>query len=173
MARKNKNIFRKLFQKHTLIILNEESQEEQFSVRLNRMNVLVILALFTFFTVAVTALTLLYTPIHGYILPSEKQVQVKDKQEILNLTDKVIELEAKAHANDIYINNLRAILAGEVPIPKIDTANQQFTTSVELDKVSLLPSEDDLKLREEVEREEMFSVSGSSFSSDTGNLLFT
>ncbi len=171
--RKNKNIFRKLFQKHTLIILNEESQEEQFSVRLNRMNVLVILALFTFFTVAVTTLTLLYTPIHNYILPSEKKADVIDKQQVIMLTDKVMELESKSKANDIYIRNLRAIVSGEVPVPDIDTTNQQFTASFDLDKVDLSPTKDDLKLREEVEREEMFNVNGSTNGSESGNLLFT
>src|SRR5690606_11424480 len=44
---------------------------------------------------------------------------------------------------------------------------------VDLSKVDLSPSKDDLKLREEVEREEMFSVSTSAQSSESGNLLFT
>lgn len=173
MVKKKKNIFRKLFQKHTLIILNEEAQEEEFSVRLNRMNVLVIIALFMFFTVAVTTLALLYTPIHDYILPSEKQGTVIDKQEIIRITDKVIELESKSKANEIYIRNLRAILAGEVPMPEIDTTNHQFKTSVDLDKVDLAPTREDLVLREEVAREEMFSVNGSTNNGDSGNLLFT
>lgn len=174
MVKKKKNIFRKLFQKHTLIILNEEAQEEEFSFRLNRWNVLVVVALFTFFTVAVTTLTLLYTPIHSYILPSNKQETVIDKQEMIRITDKIIELENKSKANEIYINNLRAILAGKVPMPQINTANNQLTTSVDLDKVDLAPSKDDLQLREEVAREEMFSVNGStSGGGDSGNLLFT
>lgn len=173
MERKKKNIIRKLFQKHTLIILNEESQEEQFSVRLNRMNVLVIIALFTFFTIACTTLTLLYTPLHNYILPSEKQVSVKDKQEILLLTEKVEELEARAKSNDVYIKNLRAILAGEIPMPQIDTTNNQITTSVELDKFDLSPTREDLDLRKEVEQEEMFSVEGNSNGGELGSLLFT
>jgi len=173
MERKKKNIIRKLFQKHTLIILNEESQEEQFSVRLNRMNVLVIIALFTFFTIACTTLTLLYTPLHNYILPSEKQVSVKDKQEILLLTEKVEELEAHAKSNDVYIKNLRAILAGEIPMPQIDTTNNQITTSVELDKFDLSPTREDLDLRKEVEQEEMFSVEGNSNGGELGSLLFT
>lgn len=171
--KKKKNIFRKLFQKHTLIILNEEAQEEEFSFRLNRWNVLVVVALFTFFTVAVTTLTLLYTPIHDYILPSEKQADVIDKQEIIKITDKIIELESKSKANAIYINNLRAIISGDVPMPEIDTTNNQFTTSVDLDDVDLAPTKDDLQLREEVEREEIFSVNGSTNSSESGGLLFT
>lgn len=173
MERKKENIIRKLFQKHTLIILNEDSQEEQFSVRLNRMNVLVIIAVFTFFTIACTTLTLLYTPLHNYILPSEKQITVEDKQEILKLTEKLEELETRAKSNDVYIKNLRTILAGEIPMPEIDTANGQITTSVELDKFDLAPAKEDLELRKEVEQEEMFSVEGKSNSGEIENLLFT
>ena len=173
MAKKKKNIFRKLFQKHTLIILNEESQEEQFSFRLNRMNVLVVIALMTFFTMACTTLTLLYTPLHDYILPSEKQVDVQDKQEILNLTNQIEQLEIKTKANDIYIKNLRSILSGEVPIPEIDTTQSPITKSVDLSKIDLAPTKDDLDLRKEVEQEEMFSVQGNQDNQESGSLLFT
>lgn len=172
MKKKKKNIFRKLFQKHTLIILNEESQEEQFSFRLNRMNVLVVLALLTFFTIACTTLTLLYTPLHDYILPSEKHVGVMDKEEILKLTNQIEVLENRSKANDLYIKNLRIILAGEVPIPEIDTT-QNPITSVDLSKVDLAPTEDDLELRKEVEQEEIFSVAGSQDNQESGSLLFT
>ena len=172
MKKKKKNIFRKLFQKHTLIILNEESQEEQFSFGLNRMNVLVVLALLTFFTIACTTLTLLYTPLHDYILPSEKHVGVMDKEEILKLTNQIEVLENRSKANDLYIKNLRIILAGEVPIPEIDTT-QNPITSVDLSKVDLAPTEDDLELRKEVEQEEIFSVAGTQDNQESGSLLFT
>lgn len=161
-----------MFQKHTLIILNEESQEEQFSFRLNRMNVLVVLALLTFFTIACTTLTLLYTPLHDYILPSEKHVGVMDKEEILKLTNQIEVLENRSKANDLYIKNLRIILAGEVPIPEIDTT-QNPITSVDLSKVDLAPTEDDLELRKEVEQEEIFSVAGTQDNQESGSLLFT
>lgn len=173
MAKKKKNILRKLLQKHTLIILNEESQEEQFSFRLNRMNVLVVIALMTFFTIACTTLTLLYTPLHDYILPSEKQINVQDKEEILNLTNQIEELETRTKANDIYIKNLRAILRGEVPIPEIDTMQTPITVAVDLSKIDLSPTEDDLELRKEVEQEELFSIQGNQDSQESGNLLFT
>lgn len=173
MAKKNKNIFRKLFQKHTLIILNEESQEEQFSFRLNQMNVLVVIALISFFTIAFTVLMLLYTPLHNYILPSEKQINVQDKEEILNLTNQLEVLEERTKANDLYIKNLRAILSGDVPIPNIDTMQTPITVSVDLSKIDLSPTEEDLELRKEVEMEELFSVQGSRDNQESGNLLFT
>jgi murein DD-endopeptidase MepM/ murein hydrolase activator NlpD len=156
-----------------LIILNEESQEEQFSVRLNRMNVLVFIAVFTFFTIACTILFLLYTPLHDYILPSEKQINVKDKQEILRLTEKIETLEKQAKINDVYLNNIRSILSGDVPMPEIDTTQNQLTTSVDLKSFDLTPTQEDLDLRKEVEEEEMFSVEGNSNNRETGTLLFT
>lgn len=173
MIQKKKNIFRKLFQKHTLIILNEESQEEQFSFRLNRMNVLVMIALMTFFIIGCTTLTVLYTPLRDYLVPSEKHLEVNDKEDIIQLVNQIEDLEAQVSANDLYINNLRAILSGEVPMPEISVQGEEITTSIDLRKVDLKPKKEDLELRKTVEQEEMFSVKSNQDSQETGNLLFT
>lgn len=168
-----KKIFRKLFQKYALVILNEDSQEEQFSIRLNRMNVLVIVALTSFFIIMCTVLILLYTPIHDYLLPSLKQEEVQNKQEIVDLTNQVEQLESKLSSNDLYIKNLQTILSGKVPIPKIDTTAGKFTSSVDLSKVDLNPTEDDLELRKSVEKEEIFNVKSNNGNQESGSLLFT
>lgn len=173
MKKKAKNIFRKILQKRTVILLNEETQEEQYSIRLNSLNVLVIIALISFSTIILTTLTLLYTPLYNYIIPSPKQIDVKEKQELIRLSDQLDQLENKFVSNDIYIKNIRAILAGEVPMPEISTKDGVLTTSVELDKYDLSPSKEDIKLREEVERQEMFSVNSKSASTESGSLLFT
>ena len=173
MIQKKKNIFRKLFQKHTLIILNEESQEEQFSFRLNRMNVLVMIALMTFFIIGCTTLTVLYTPLRDYLVPSEKHLEVNHKEDIIQLVNQIEDLEAQVSANDLYINNLRAILSGEVPMPEISVQGEEITTSIDLRKVDLKPKKEDLELRKTVEQEEMFSVKSNQDSQETGNLLFT
>lgn len=172
MKKKKKNIFRKFFQKHTLIILNEEEQEEQFSFRLNKMNVLVVVALMTFFTILCTTLTLLYTPLHDYILPPSQQVNVEDRQQIMQLSDQLDSLVAKQSANDMYIRNIRTILSGEVAIPEIDTT-QSPITSIDLTKVDLAPTDQDLNLRKEVEQAEMFSIQGNIDTQESGSLLFT
>lgn len=173
MATKKKNIFQKLFKKYTLIILNEDVQEEQFSFRLNRWNVLVVVVLMTFFTISCTILTLLYTPLHDYIVPSEKQTDVLDKQELIRLTTKIEELESHTAANDLYIKNLKTILSGEIPIPKIDTTQNPITSPIDLSKIDLSPKKEDLTLRKEVELEDVFSVKGNQDSSESGSLLFT
>src|SRR5690606_21245702 len=147
-----------LFQKHTLIILNEESHEEQFSFRLNRMNVLVMIALMTFFIIGCTTLTVLYTPLRDYLVPSEKHLEVNDKEDIIQLVNQIEDLEAQVSANDLYINNLRSILSGEVPMPEITVQGEEITTSIDLRKVDLKPKKEDLELRKTVEQEEMFSV---------------
>lgn len=173
MAKKKKNIFRTLFQRLTLIILNEESHEEQFSLRLNRMNVLMIIALMTLFIIGCTTLTVLYTPLRHYLVPSEKIAEVTDKQDILNLINQIEDLEEQMESNALYINNLRAIMSGEVPMPEIVVEEDQITTSIDLRKVDLTPKKEDLELRKEVEKEEIFNVRSNQDSQETGNLLFT
>src|SRR5690606_33234225 len=74
---------------------------------------------------------------------------------------------------DLYIEKLRAILSGDVPIPNIDTMQTPITVSVDLSKIDLSPTEEDLELRKEVEMEELFSVQGSRDNQESGNLLFT
>lgn len=173
MAKKKKNIFGKLFQKYRLIFLNEDSHEEQFSFKLNRWNVLVITALMTAFIISCTYLTLVYSPLKDYVLPSQKQLEVNDKQEILGLIEQIEVLETKIESNDLYIRNLRAILSGEVPFPEITVENDQITTSVDLGSVDLSPTKQDLELRKEVEQEEMFSVQNKEGGQESGSLLFT
>jgi murein DD-endopeptidase MepM/ murein hydrolase activator NlpD len=172
MKKKKKNIFRKFFQKHTLIILNEEEQEEQFSFRLNKMNVLVVIALMTFFTILCTTLTLLYTPLKDYILPPTQQINIEDRNEILALSDKLDSITAKQSANDLYIRNIRTILSGKVAIPEIDTTKSPIT-SIDLTKVDLSPTKDDLELRKEVEQAELYSIQGNQDTQESGSLLFT
>lgn len=173
MTSKVFKLYQKLIQKRTVILLNEETHEEQFSVRLNPFNVLLIIALASLLIISLTVIVILYTPLHGYIASSNKQIEVKEKRELLRLTEQLVELEERLHSNDIYINNVRAILAGEIPMPEVETVNGKIITSVELDKLDLSPTKDDLSLRHEVEKEEVYSVRSTVSNLEVGSLLFT
>lgn len=173
MTSKVFKLYQKLIQKRTVILLNEETHEEQFSVRLNPFNVLLIIALASLLIISFTVIVILYTPLHGYIASSNKQIEVKEKRELLRLTEQLVELEERLHSNDIYINNVRAILAGEIPMPEVETVNGKIITSVELDKLDLSPTKDDLNLRHEVEKEEVYSVRSTVSNLEAGSLLFT
>lgn len=173
MKRRFKNIIKKLYQKYTLIILNEDTHDEQLSFRLNRMNVLVIIAILSFFIFLGTYFTLAYTPLREYIIPEEKYIEISDKEEIFNLTNQIEELEEKISNNDLYIYNLKSILAGEIPFPEIVVENNEITTPIDLSKIDLSPKKEDLELRKEVEKEEIFSISLNIDTQETGTLLFT
>lgn len=173
MTSKVFKLYQKLIQKRTVILLNEETHEEQFSVRLNPFNVLLIIALASLLIISLTVIVILYTPLHSYVAPSNKQIEVKEKRELLRLTEQLVELEERLHSNDIYINNVRAILAGEIPMPEVEVVNGEIITSVELDKLDLSPTKDDLNLRHEVEKEEVYSVRSTVSNLEAGSLLFT
>lgn len=62
-----KRIQKKLLHKYRLVILNEQTFEERFSFKLNRLNVFVTSILFAGFLVGTTTLIIAFTPLREYI----------------------------------------------------------------------------------------------------------
>ena len=75
--RSNK-IKKKLLHKYRLVVLNEETFEERFSFKLNRLNVFVFSTLFAILVIAVTALIIAFTPLREYI-PGYSSTSLKKK----------------------------------------------------------------------------------------------
>ena len=63
--KKNK-IKEKLTYKYRFVVLNEDTFEERFSFKLNRLNVFVFGALFSVFLIALTTLIIAITPLKEY-----------------------------------------------------------------------------------------------------------
>lgn len=122
---------------------------------------------------ALTLLAVRFTPLKKLFIPSTAVQNFDAEQpEIMKLNEEIENLRAKSEANDIYIRNLQTILSGEAPLPDVDTTGGQFVPAVDLGKVDLRPSKDDLELRKEVEKEEMINFLDDE-PPQTGELLFT
>ena len=57
----------KLTYKYRLVVLNEDSFEERFSFKLNRLNVFVFGGVFTLLLIGITAFIMAFTPFREYI----------------------------------------------------------------------------------------------------------
>ena len=70
MAKKNKKkgkFKQKLTDKYRLVVLNEDTFEERFSLKLSRLNVFVLGGIFSILLIAVTTVLIAFTPIKEYI----------------------------------------------------------------------------------------------------------
>lgn len=153
---KRKKIKKKLFTKNRLVILNEDTFEELFSLRLTMMNVFVVATLGAIIIIFVTTFIIAFTPLREYIPGYASSKLKKDATELALKSDS---LTKRIQENDAYIKSIKKILTGELEYAKFnkDSILAVATTEV-VDEKEMLPDEEELKLREEVAQEDKYNL---------------
>ncbi len=65
--KKEKKFAKKLLHKYRLVILNEDTFEERFAIKLTRLNVFVITSISSILLIMLTILLIAFTPLREYI----------------------------------------------------------------------------------------------------------
>ncbi len=156
--------FRKLKDRYRLLLINDSTFEERFSMRLNRLNVL-LLAIFAFglYGAFVTAV-IVFTPLKRYIPGYADQETKRNAYRSLVLADS---LEQKLRQRDRYIENLRLVLSGE---SKADSTTLFAPLSEKPGAEDMVPSEADSLLRARIAKEEAYSLNEARATADRREL---
>ena len=155
MKEKNNNpFFSKLKHKYRLILMNDNSLEEQLSFRFSALDVITVLTigcvlLFVFFLLLVG-----YTPLNEFV-PGKASSSLH--KELIAITLKADSLEKKPLVNELYLKNITAIVNGEDPINS-STENTLVLSASETE-LSFKKSKEDSLLRLAVEAEDKISIS--------------
>jgi len=136
-----------------LVVLNEDTFEERFSFKLNRLNVFVLTGISAILLVGITAVLIAFTPLREYI-PGYSSTKLK--KQATDLVFKVDSLEQELAVNDIYIDNIREVLTGK--IKDVNVNKDSIIEQLRIEDTDLAPSAEDSIFRQEVEREDRFSV---------------
>ncbi|WP_264535677.1 peptidase [Flavobacterium sp. N1736] len=147
MARKKRNLRKKLYTKNRLVILNEDTFEEIFSFKLTLMNVFVVFSLGGIFLILVTTFIIAFTPLREFI-PGYSSTQLKK-----NATQLAIKSDSLAVAlkkNEAYINGIQKVLRGELEYAKFNK-DSILSETEETPHLDMRASEEEIKLREEVD----------------------
>jgi len=156
MAKKKKNtsqLKKKLTFKYRFVVLNEETFEERFSFKLNRLNVIVLGGTITILLVGLTAIIMAFTPLREYI-PGYSSSALKKRAS--DLVYKVDSLQQQLTVNDIYIENIQQVLTGK--IKDVNINKDSIAEQLRIEDADLSISLVDSTFREEVEQEDRFSV---------------
>lgn len=151
---RKERIKKQLFTKNRLVILNEETFEEIFSLKLTLMNVFLVGSLGAVIIIFVTTYIIAFTPLKEYI-PGYSSSKLK--QEATNLALKSDSLTSLLHNNEIYITSVRKALTGDVDYMKLSKdsikpgLNDNATSN-------LKPSEAELELRKKVALEDKYNL---------------
>lgn len=147
-------IKKQLFTKNRLVILNEETFEEIFSLKLTLMNVFLVATFGAFIIIFVTTYIIAFTPLKEYI-PGYSSSKLK--QEATNLALKSDSLTTLLQKNERYLASVRKVLTGDVDYMKLNKDSIKAGISENQD-TNLDPSEAELELRKKVALDDKYNL---------------
>jgi hypothetical protein len=153
---KRRKIKENLFNKRRLIILNEDTFEETFSLKLTLMNVFVVASLGAIIITFVTTFIIAFTPLREFIPGYSSSKLKKDAMELALKSDS---LSKALKRNEAYIKSIQKVLTGELEYAKFSKDSILSAADEVPSQVDLSPSKQELELREEVAKEEKNSLS--------------
>lgn len=153
---KRKKLKENLFNKRRLIILNEDTFEETFSLKLTLMNVFVVVSLSAIFIIIVTTFIIAFTPLREFI-PGYSSSKLKR-----DATELALKSDSLTHAleqNEAYIKSIKKVLTGELEIAKFNKDSILSSAEEKPVESDLSASKAELELRKQVAEEEKKSSS--------------
>lgn len=150
---RTKKFSRKLLHKYRLVVLNEETFEERFNFKLNRLNVFVLTTLTALVLIVGTTFLIAFTPLREYI-PGYSSVSLKKNATKLNY--KTDSLQQVLQVNEQYLASIRKVLTGDVKTVNfnkdsiIEAANKDPS-------ILIMASAKDSILREKVSQEDKYN----------------
>jgi len=153
---KRKKIHKKLFTKNRLVILNEDTFEEIFSLKLNLMNVFVVASLGAILLISITTFIIAFTPLREFIPGYSSSKLKKDATELALKSDS---LTVALKKNEAYINSIQKVLNGQLEYAKFNKDSILAIAEDPQPQVDLKASEAEIELRKEVELIEKKNVS--------------
>jgi signal transduction histidine kinase len=153
---KRKIIKENLFNKRRLIILNEDTFEETFSLKLTLMNVFVFATLGAIIIITITTFIIAFTPLREFI-PGYSSSKLK--KDATQLALKADSLSAALKKNEAYIKSIQKVLTGELEYAKFNKDSILAATEEAPSQVNLSPSKEEVELRKQVAKEEKEAIS--------------
>ncbi|MCH7523481.1 MAG: M23 family metallopeptidase [Bacteroidetes bacterium] len=162
---KDKKFAKKLLHKYRLIILNEDTFEERFAIKLTRLNVFVLMSISTIFLIAATTVLIAFTPLREYI-PGYSSTSLKRKA--TQLSYKTDSIQQAIAINQQYLESIKRVLKGDVSTVNFNKDSIINAAEIDLNLINLIPSAEDSLLREKVDKEDKYNL----FESATSKVNF-
>ena len=160
--KKQKRFAKKLLHKYRLVILNEDTFEERFAIKLTRLNVFVIVALSSIILISGTIMLIAFTSLREYI-PGYSSTALKQKATELNY--KTDSLQQVIDMNQQYFASIKKVLTGDVKMVEFNKDSIIEVANKDAQPSDLVPTKEDSLLRNLVDKEDKYNIFESSISS--------
>ncbi|MCA0131282.1 M23 family metallopeptidase [Winogradskyella alexanderae] len=157
--KKERKFAKKLLHQYRLVILNEDTFEERFALKLSRLNVFVLTSISAIVLVFLTTLLIAFTPLREYI-PGYSSAKLKRQASFLNYkTDSLVrELEL----NKQYYASIRKVLTGDISSVNFNRDSIMALAKNDIEILEVEKNREDSMLRAKVEKEDKYNLFESS-----------
>lgn len=167
---KRKKIANILKSKFRFVVMNDQTLEEKFSLRLTPMNIIVVGGSSALLLIILTLYLIAFTPLREYV-PGYADVNMR--RNLIKMTLKTDSLMQKVNADEKYLKNILNIINGKVDtaLPSKKSGPRQLYDSIQ----QLNKSESDSLLRWQIENQEKFTLisrGDKAFASGIGSYSF-
>ena len=162
---KKQKFTKRLLHKYRPVVLNEDTFEERFAIKLTRLNVFVIGSICTIVLVIGTIFLIAFTSLREFIPGYSSTALKKRATELHNKTDS---LQQVIDLNEQYYSSIRRVLTGDISTVEFNKDSILDAASIDASDLNLVPTKEDSLLREIVDKEDKFNIfettlSGSNF----------
>lgn len=154
--KKKGKLKRKLTDKYRLVMLNEDTFEERFSLRLSRLNVFVFGGIFSVLLIGLTAVLIAFTPLKEYI-PGYSSTKLKRDATRLAIESDSLKIQLAMLEN--FTKAIRPVLTGEISDVETIDSITDLNRKYKIDESKLYATKEDSLYREEVEKKDRFPLS--------------
>ena len=158
-SKKRGKLKQKLLNKYRLVVLNEETYEEQLYFRLTRLNVMIISILLISVFVTGTVLLIASTPLKEF-MPGYSSTAMRAQA-----AENAIKLDSLNRAYDQsirYLNSIQQVLVGDLKFDELNESPITLDSFSKRPKAIVSMSIDDSLLRAMVDQEDKYNFQGGS-----------
>lgn len=152
---KKQGFWKKWLATYRFVILNEETFEERFSYKLNRLNVFLTLSISVVLLIAATFLVISHTQLKEYI-PGYDSSELR-RQAIRN-NDRLDSLLQTLQRNQRYIASVNKVLRGDLDLQELEAQRQHDSLQVDTALVDFPSSRADSLLRADVAKDDKYNL---------------
>ncbi|AGC76564.1 peptidase M23-like protein [Nonlabens dokdonensis] len=153
--KKKKNQKNKWTHHYRMVVLNDDTFEERFSLKLNRLNVFIVTIISAVLLIGLTTVLIAFTPIREYI---PGYADVTTKKIALQLTKETDSLKQLVATNDEFYGRIKMLLNGDITADEYARIDSIAKVETTVEVPDLSPIKEDSLLREEVAQADRYSV---------------
>lgn len=138
-----------------MVVLNDDTFEERFSLKLNRLNVFTATVVGAVTLIGLTTLFIAFTPVREFI-PGYSSSQVRN--ETTALLQETDSLKLRLALNEQQYSRIKMVLSGDITSEEYARIDSVAQVETSLSLADFAPGKQDSLLREEVAREDKYNI---------------